>query len=201
MDRREGGGGRRRTDPPSGGRAKSGRPPTRAMRRGREAGRLVGLACLPQSTTSSRPPAPPNAAMAHSEDPISATSKATKLPLPEPESFSFPYATPYPIQTELMYLVYRAIEDEKIAIVQSPTGTVSTLARSRARWLGCARVKSLTDASRRRRVGLVPLCRACLSGQESLAPLLDAHLARWVGVFFSSYCGALPLIWLSIGSR
>jgi len=47
------------------------------------------------------------------------------LPLPPPESFSFPYETPYPIQTELMHLVYQAIEGNKIAIVQSPTGTVS----------------------------------------------------------------------------
>lgn len=52
----------------------------------------------------------------------------TDLPLPAPESFSFPYETPYPIQTELMHLVYQAIESSKIAIVQSPTGTVSLAA-------------------------------------------------------------------------
>lgn len=49
----------------------------------------------------------------------------TDLPLPAPASFSFPYATVYPIQTELMHLVYQALEHSKIAIVQSPTGTVS----------------------------------------------------------------------------
>jgi hypothetical protein len=49
---------------------------------------------------------------------------ATSLPLPTPTDFSFPYATPYPIQDELMQLVYHAIETKKIAIVQSPTGTV-----------------------------------------------------------------------------
>ncbi|KAL7410162.1 helicase C-terminal domain-containing protein [Mrakia frigida] len=65
------------------------------------------------------------------------------LPLPPPSSFSFPYETPYPIQTELMHLVYQAIEGSKIAIVQSPTGTGKSLS------LLCSTLTWLTDNARR----------------------------------------------------
>lgn len=37
--------------------------------------------------------------------------------LPTPETFPFPYPKPYDIQLDLMRVVFRAIEDGKIAIV------------------------------------------------------------------------------------
>jgi len=47
------------------------------------------------------------------------------LRLETPNEFaSFPY-TPYPIQLELMKALYSAIEGRKVAIMESPTGTVS----------------------------------------------------------------------------
>lgn len=47
------------------------------------------------------------------------------LSLPTPASFpAFPYDPPYTVQTDLMKHVYSAIEGKKIAIVESPTGTV-----------------------------------------------------------------------------
>ncbi|OCF40610.1 chromosome transmission fidelity protein 1 [Kwoniella heveanensis CBS 569] len=47
--------------------------------------------------------------------------------LPTPESFPFPYPKPYDIQLQLMQTVFRAIEDGRIAIVESPTGTGKSL--------------------------------------------------------------------------
>jgi chromosome transmission fidelity protein 1 len=47
------------------------------------------------------------------------------LNLPTPDSFpAFPYDPPYDIQTQLMKHVYSTLEQGKIAIVESPTGTV-----------------------------------------------------------------------------
>ncbi len=47
------------------------------------------------------------------------------MSLPTPESFpAFPFDPPYSIQVDLMKHVYSAIENRKIAIVESPTGTV-----------------------------------------------------------------------------
>lgn len=46
------------------------------------------------------------------------------LHLPTPENFAaFPYQ-PYDIQLELMKNLYTALEDRKVAILESPTGTV-----------------------------------------------------------------------------
>jgi chromosome transmission fidelity protein 1 len=46
------------------------------------------------------------------------------LQLPTPESFAaFPFQ-PYDIQLELMKNLYAALEDRKVAILESPTGTV-----------------------------------------------------------------------------
>lgn len=46
------------------------------------------------------------------------------LHLPAPETFAaFPYQ-PYDIQLELMKSLYAALEDRKVAILESPTGTV-----------------------------------------------------------------------------
>jgi len=38
---------------------------------------------------------------------------------------AFPYGAPYPIQVQLMRAVYEAIETRKVAVLESPTGTVS----------------------------------------------------------------------------
>ena len=47
------------------------------------------------------------------------------LKLPTPDSFpAFPFS-PYDIQLQLMRHVYASIEDGKVAIMESPTGTVS----------------------------------------------------------------------------
>lgn len=43
-----------------------------------------------------------------------------------PKDFSFPFQ-PYPIQVDLMKHVFNAIEQKKIAIVESPTGTGKSL--------------------------------------------------------------------------
>ncbi|THH20538.1 hypothetical protein EW146_g840 [Bondarzewia mesenterica] len=46
------------------------------------------------------------------------------LTFPTPENFpAFPYQPPYDIQTDLMRHLYTAIEQRKVAIVESPTGT------------------------------------------------------------------------------
>jgi hypothetical protein len=47
------------------------------------------------------------------------------LHLDVPPSFdAFPYAKPYGIQDELMRHLYSAIENRRVTIVESPTGTV-----------------------------------------------------------------------------
>lgn len=49
------------------------------------------------------------------------------LQLPTPSCFSaFPYDAPYDIQIDLMRHLYTSIEQRKVTIVESPTGTVST---------------------------------------------------------------------------
>ncbi|KAK4687746.1 chromosome transmission fidelity protein 1, partial [Tremellales sp. Uapishka_1] len=67
----------------------------------------------------------------------SSTSRTSGLPLETPASFNFPYLQPYDIQLQLMQTVFRAIEDGKIAIVESPTGTGKslTLLTSTLTWL------------------------------------------------------------------
>ena len=49
------------------------------------------------------------------------------LDLPVPDHFpAFPY-DPYSIQVDIMRHLYAAIEQRKVTIVESPTGTVITL--------------------------------------------------------------------------
>jgi len=57
------------------------------------------------------------------------TSRAEyDLRLIPPNNFpSFPYANPYNIQLDLMRHLYEVIESRKVAIVESPTGTVSNV--------------------------------------------------------------------------
>ncbi|KAK1925113.1 helicase C-terminal domain-containing protein [Papiliotrema laurentii] len=68
----------------------------------------------------------------HKPDPYGQT-----VSLPVPDTFPFPYPTPYSIQVDLMRTVFRAIEEKKIAIVESPTGTGKslTLLTSTLTWL------------------------------------------------------------------
>lgn len=49
------------------------------------------------------------------------------LDLPTPTEFiAFPYSPPYPIQVDLMRHLYESIEQKKVTIVESPTGTASS---------------------------------------------------------------------------
>lgn len=48
-----------------------------------------------------------------------------KEKLDTPTNFQFPF-TPYPIQNDFMKNLYSVIEDGKLGIFESPTGTVST---------------------------------------------------------------------------
>ncbi|OXG31727.1 chromosome transmission fidelity protein 1 [Cryptococcus neoformans Ze90-1] len=80
------------------------------------------------------------------------TNSATPS-LPTPETFPFPYPKPYDIQLDLMRVVFRAIEDGKIAIVESPTGTGKSLSllTSTLTWLSQhqARLDTAAEASLR----------------------------------------------------
>ncbi|PFH53881.1 hypothetical protein AMATHDRAFT_186475 [Amanita thiersii Skay4041] len=70
------------------------------------------------------------------------------LHLPTPDHFpAFPYDPPYTIQVDLMRHLYRAIEEKKVAIVESPTGTGKTLS------LLCASMSWLADEKDRAKKG------------------------------------------------
>ncbi|KAJ6557257.1 helicase C-terminal domain-containing protein [Mycena vulgaris] len=72
------------------------------------------------------------------------------LSLPTPDEFpAFPYAPPYPIQVDLMRHLYASIEQKKVAIVESPTGTGKTLS------LLCASLTWLADEKNRARKGIL----------------------------------------------
>ncbi|KAJ3888732.1 helicase C-terminal domain-containing protein [Lentinula edodes] len=70
------------------------------------------------------------------------------LILPTPEIFSaFPYIPPYNIQTQLMRHLYEAIENRKVTVIESPTGTGKTSS------LLCAGLTWLHDEKNRARKG------------------------------------------------
>ncbi|CAK5284346.1 unnamed protein product [Mycena citricolor] len=72
------------------------------------------------------------------------------LCLPTPGEFpAFPYSPPYPIQVELMRHLYTSIEQSKVTIVESPTGTGKTLS------LLCASLTWLSDERNRARKGIL----------------------------------------------
>lgn len=52
-------------------------------------------------------------------------SNEMSLDLPTPKAFpAFPFNPPYEIQVELMRHLYTSIEQRKVTVVESPTGTV-----------------------------------------------------------------------------
>ncbi|THV04455.1 DNA repair helicase [Dendrothele bispora CBS 962.96] len=70
------------------------------------------------------------------------------LELATPNSFpAFPYTPPYSIQDDLMRHLYTVIEQRKVTIVESPTGTGKTLS------LLCASLTWLNDEKNRARKG------------------------------------------------
>ncbi|KAJ6512039.1 helicase C-terminal domain-containing protein [Mycena vitilis] len=72
------------------------------------------------------------------------------LSLPTPAEFpAFPYSPPYPIQVELMRHLYTSIEQKKVTIVESPTGTGKTLS------LLCASLTWLADEKDRAKKGIL----------------------------------------------
>ncbi|KAJ7069950.1 helicase C-terminal domain-containing protein [Mycena amicta] len=72
------------------------------------------------------------------------------LSLSTPTDFpAFPFATPYPIQVQLMRHLYASIEQKKITIVESPTGTGKTLS------LLCASLTWLADERNRAKKGIL----------------------------------------------
>lgn len=72
----------------------------------------------------------------------------TDLTLPTPTHFpAFPYDPPYPIQLDIMRHLYAAIEQGKVTIVESPTGTGKTLS------LLCASMTWLADDKNRAKKG------------------------------------------------
>jgi len=62
-------------------------------------------------------------------DDVMSSPVLMSMSLPTPQDFpAFPYNPPYSIQTELMRHLYSSIEQRKVTIVESPTGTVSAFA-------------------------------------------------------------------------
>ncbi|KAF8636038.1 hypothetical protein AX15_000195 [Amanita polypyramis BW_CC] len=73
---------------------------------------------------------------------------AEALDLPTPIHFpAFPYDPPYSIQVDLMRHIYTTIEQKKVTIIESPTGTGKTLS------LLCASVTWLLDNGSRAKKG------------------------------------------------
>ncbi|KAJ7505517.1 helicase C-terminal domain-containing protein [Mycena galericulata] len=72
------------------------------------------------------------------------------LNLPTPSEFpAFPYSPPYSIQVDLMRHLYTSIEQKKVTIVESPTGTGKTLS------LLCASLTWLADEKNRAKKGIL----------------------------------------------
>ncbi|RXW24469.1 hypothetical protein EST38_g1370 [Candolleomyces aberdarensis] len=80
------------------------------------------------------------------------------LQLPTPDDFpAFPYQPPYSIQIDLMRHLYASIEQKKVTIIESPTGTGKTLT------LLCSSLTWLVDERDRARKGKM---RAIAGGDE-----------------------------------
>ncbi|KAF8208705.1 DNA repair helicase [Mycena galopus ATCC 62051] len=77
-------------------------------------------------------------------------SEEISLSLPTPTQFpAFPFSPPYSIQVDLMRHLYTSIEQKKVAIVESPTGTGKTLS------LLCASLTWLVDEKNRAKKGIL----------------------------------------------
>lgn len=57
-------------------------------------------------------------------------SKQTESTGAIPDEFPFPYEKPYDIQLDFMKALYKTLEEKKVGIFESPTGTVQTNLRS-----------------------------------------------------------------------
>ncbi|KAH8114577.1 DNA repair helicase [Phellopilus nigrolimitatus] len=80
------------------------------------------------------------------------------ISLPTPTEFNaFPYSPPYSIQVDLMRHLYSAIENRRLTVVESPTGTGKTLS------LLCASLSWLCDDKIRSRKGQLENLRNALS--------------------------------------
>ncbi len=72
-----------------------------------------------------------------------------KIRMEPPEDFSFPF-TPYPIQRDFMEALFRVLEERKLGIFESPTGTGKSLSLicGALTWLKdfeCRRLKALEE--------------------------------------------------------
>lgn len=80
-------------------------------------------------------PSPPERPLAHAsaregaakEPDTSSAKDEDALLTVASRAFSFPYPQAYKIQIDLMREVFRCVEDKKIGIFESPTGTVREL--------------------------------------------------------------------------
>ncbi|KIM43305.1 hypothetical protein M413DRAFT_18375 [Hebeloma cylindrosporum] len=94
------------------------------------------------------------------------------LQLPTPSEFTaFPYKPPYDIQTSLMRFLYESIEQRKVAIIESPTGTGKTLS------LLCSSLTWLSDQKERSRKGKM---KEIAGGNDDLAADAPALAKDWV---------------------
>ncbi|TDL22084.1 DNA repair helicase [Rickenella mellea] len=84
------------------------------------------------------------------------------LVLPVPADFpAFPYRPPYSIQVDLMRHLYEAIEQSKVAIIESPTGTGKTLS------LLCASLSWLFDDKARSMKGRLAALEQSLANNDN----------------------------------
>ncbi|KAG0059629.1 DEAD H (Asp-Glu-Ala-Asp His) box helicase 11 [Linnemannia elongata] len=79
-------------------------------------------------STTTDPPRPQSPHSPHNNKDIKDNKQSDQPPLATPTSFpAFPYPTPYAIQTQFMQQLFECIDQRKIGIFESPTGTGKSL--------------------------------------------------------------------------